>query len=810
MTYEAQNGVTIGAAEKFLTQHYIRSQGTPSVTKLAVELEWMTADHRADPTTGSMMRSPIVRGSPYTSMIYDNATPRLYTERPLRSISIDKGLGGKELICGEGKGNFSVQSVEVTRELRFEFEEADMTWVLFLSEPMSFSCSQYDSRKDSWELPPLPPGVVPTITNPSYFDLVATKPVRQGMVRLAMVNNCTSGQNRLYCGSNMHGVNQQAYEDLIRDHADVYPTAKADMEFTFPVQSQEEQETRLIFNWHAARMSDLAETTDDDKINKVPGDNRQKPSIELLTFALPHHQERMKQTTSSSNKVINCDGCCLPTIHGVACPALGGTWSLVENLHRTSFFSERTPRIEMVSDLHASLMKDLTFRMPPNYLIGAGDTYFSGKLLARMARVLLIAEEQGFVTSQPELFSTALSNLQQGVEIWINGSAESPLLYDHSWGGIVMCGCNYHWNEETKEGHCLNYLDDNANNPSVPKGTVHENCPALSDAGQNFGAGFYNDHHYHFGYHIYAAAVAGRYDAMWMKRWNEHVLLFVRDIANPSDEDPYFPTWRHKDWYVGFSWASGVVTIGGRPYPNGRNQESVSEAIAAYEAIALLGETLSTTYAGSSDRDEMNRYDSALRMREMGRLLMATEIRAAKTYWHVQRPDTADVWRIYPEVYAPKIVGMIWSMLAQEQTWFGNEVWKSFGIQLMPITVATELRDDPLWLTEMLPQLMESCGPDPICVKEGWSVVVFASLSAIGHWKVAWRGVNALPDEIFNSAGANGHSRSNSLWYIATRPSVGDVSDTDASDTDVDRIAVREQMLTWGLSDSTVVPVSQA
>jgi endo-1,3(4)-beta-glucanase len=25
--------------------------------------------------------------------------------------------------------------------------------------------------------------------------------------------------------------------------------------------------------------------------------------------------------------------------------------------------------------------------------------------------------------------------------------------------------------------------------------------------GQNYGAGFYNDHHYHFGYHIYAAAV---------------------------------------------------------------------------------------------------------------------------------------------------------------------------------------------------------------------------------------------------------------------------------------------------------------
>jgi hypothetical protein len=47
---------------------------------------------------------------------------------------------------------------------------------------------------------------------------------------------------------------------------------------------------------------------------------------------------------------------------------------------------------------------------------------------------------------------------------------------------MVMCGCDYYY-EDGKSG-CRN---------SYP------NCPALSDAGQNFGAGFYNDHHYHYG-----------------------------------------------------------------------------------------------------------------------------------------------------------------------------------------------------------------------------------------------------------------------------------------------------------------------
>ncbi len=38
--------------------------------------------------------------------------------------------------------------------------------------------------------------------------------------------------------------------------------------------------------------------------------------------------------------------------------------------------------------------------------------------------------------------------------------------------------------------------------------------------------------------------------------------------------------------------------------------------------------------------------------------------------------------RCCADIYAPKVVGMMWSMLAQEQTWFGNEPWKSYGIQV--------------------------------------------------------------------------------------------------------------------------------
>ena len=98
-----------------------------------------------------------------------------------------------------------------------------------------------------------------------------------------------------------------------------------------------------------------------------------------------------------------------------------------------------------------------------------------------------------------------------------------------------MCGCDYAWDEELKKGYCRNRFP---------------NCPALNDMGQNFGAGFYNDHHFHFGYHIYSAAVVAKFDPAWGRKYHEHVKLLARDIANPSRDDPFFTTWRHKDWYV--------------------------------------------------------------------------------------------------------------------------------------------------------------------------------------------------------------------------------------------------------------------
>lgn len=68
---------------------------------------------------------------------------------------------------------------------------------------------------------------------------------------------------------------------------------------------------------------------------------------------------------------------------------------------------------------------------------------------------------------------------------------------------------------------------------------------------------------FHYGYWIYAAAVIAKEDKEWGSKYSDFILDLIRDIANPSDDDNYFPVTRHKDWYLGHSWASGLFEFGG-------------------------------------------------------------------------------------------------------------------------------------------------------------------------------------------------------------------------------------------------------
>ena len=203
MTFEPQNGLALGAVEKYMDQHYVHKHehGVPAtISKLAIELEWVSKEYHKTHHSGSTMRSPIVRGSPYTSMKYFDSTPRIFAERSLSGNIIIDNKKSKTLQCGQGSGKFSKHSVLVEKELKFHFDQSDMTWIVFVSEPTEFICSEHKLIEHN-EISI--PGQLPVYDpeHGDYFDLRAVSPMRRGMVRIAMVNNCTTGQNpqRMYC-----------------------------------------------------------------------------------------------------------------------------------------------------------------------------------------------------------------------------------------------------------------------------------------------------------------------------------------------------------------------------------------------------------------------------------------------------------------------------------------------------------------------------------------------------------------------------------------------------------------------------------
>merc|ERR1719148_448257 len=115
---------------------------------------------------------------------------------------------------------------------------------------------------------------------------------------------------------------------------------------------------------------------------------------------------------------------------------------------------------------------------------------------------------------------------------------------------------------------------------------------------------------------------------------------------------------------------------------------------------------------------------------------------------------------------------MMWSTMCQFQTWFGNSPYLAYGIQLLPLTSVGERRDTDQWLRQLYPSYVESCDSDANCVNEGWAVLLYSVLATLGHADLAIEKTLRLSNKVFVSAGGSGHSMSNTLWYIATRPKV--------------------------------------
>jgi len=152
---------------------------------------------------------------------------------------------------------------------------------------------------------------------------------------------------------------------------------------------------------------------------------------------------------------------------------------------------------------------------------------------------------------------------------------------------------------------------------------------------------------YHFGYILFAAAVALK---LWPTTPRPGLATLIRDIAaRPQPVDLHFPVARHFDFFVGHSWASGLSV-----FADAKNQESTSEAVNAYYAVALIG-------MASGDKG----------LEQWGRVLAKMETRSARQYWQIV-PNNHQQAEYGTKFDKNGCVGVLWSTKVDYATWFGR------------------------------------------------------------------------------------------------------------------------------------------
>ncbi len=249
---------------------------------------------------------------------------------------------------------------------------------------------------------------------------------------------------------------------------------------------------------------------------------------------------------------------------------------------------------------------------------GFGDTYWEGKLLGRLATLSGIAE----VTGEKQLQGVFVDEIKRRLENWLTaaeGENQPVFYYDGRWGTLI--------------GSRPSYGSDNP----------------------------LNDHHFHYGYFIRAAAEVARVDPQWASQWGPMVKMLIRDIASGDRQDAMFPYMRCFDRYAGHSWASGDAN-----FVDGNNQESSSESMNAWYGMILWG------IATGDDA-----------IRDMGLYLYNTERTAVEEYWF----DVSDT--NYPKDFPRVALGMVWGGKGAFGTWFSGDIDCIHGINWLPFTPAS-------------------------------------------------------------------------------------------------------------------------
>jgi endo-1,3(4)-beta-glucanase len=166
-----------------------------------------------------------------------------------------------------------------------------------------------------------------------------------------------------------------------------------------------------------------------------------------------------------------------------------------------------------------------------------------------------------------------------------------------------------------------------------------------------------NDHHFHWGYFIHAAAFMEEFEPGWAKSWGSMINLLVRDAASQNRNDSLFPFLRNFNPYQGHCWANGFAS-----FPQGNDQESTSESMQFNSSLIHWGSITGDT-----------------QIRDLGIYLYATEQAAIEEYWFDKNQ------RNFHSTQPYKLVSRVWGNSYDNGTFWTADIAASYGIELYPI-----------------------------------------------------------------------------------------------------------------------------
>ncbi|KAI9368536.1 endo-1,3-beta-glucanase Engl1 [Aspergillus egyptiacus] len=393
-------------------------------------------------------------------------------------------------------------------------------------------------------------------------------------------------------------------------------------------------------------------------------------STPLMMFALPHHVQAFDPDTNGRALSFALR----TTTKGMARAVIGEHWTMIEpDLPTDMDFAPWTVASGSSPQLHpdiqaiirsvgaAELQQDMDGQTNLNSM------YFSGKAFSKFATIIWTLDQ---LAGDHATAAPALERLKQSFARFTQNRQQFPLVYDTVWKGVVS---------------------------SASYG---------GDVGADFGNTLYNDHHFHYGYFIHAAAIIGALDPSWIPENRDWVNMLIRDAGNPATDDPFFPFSRGFDWYHGHSWAKGLFESF-----DGKDQESSSEdAMFAY-ALKMWGRT-------SGDAS----------MESRGNLMLGILRRSLQDYFLMENENIN-----HPANFiGNKVTGILFENKVDHTTYFGSNLEYIQGIHMLPLLPCSPYVRNQKFVREEWNAMFASNAIVPAeGVQGGWKGVLYANLALI-------------------------------------------------------------------------------